>query len=47
LRTGLEVLTVLLVAGAVIAATLVRPPVAVSVEPERREQHPIPLDEAA
>jgi EmrB/QacA subfamily drug resistance transporter len=47
LRTGLEVLTVLLVAGAVIAATLVRPPVAVSVEPERRERHPIPLDEAA
>jgi EmrB/QacA subfamily drug resistance transporter len=46
LRTGLEVLTVLLVAGAVIAVTLVRP-VAVSVEPERRERRPIPLDEAA
>jgi EmrB/QacA subfamily drug resistance transporter len=47
LRTGLEVLTVLLVAGAVIAVTLVRPPVAVPVEAERRERRPIPLDEAA
>ena len=47
LRTGLEVLTALLVAGAVIAVALVRPPVAVSVDTERREPQPIPLDEAA
>jgi EmrB/QacA subfamily drug resistance transporter len=47
LRAGLEVITGLLVIGALITLTLIRPPAVQAAEPELMAPEPIPLDEAA
>jgi EmrB/QacA subfamily drug resistance transporter len=47
LRTGLYTLTGLLVAGALLAVTLIRPAPAPAAVPERVDPEPVPVEEAA